>query len=679
MINQVLMDEQTSSIDDQNNCESGSHYYPDNLFTTLKEKLPYHRPTCDGKLWVFWSPRDHSSCLSPSNSVGIQDKIKFALQLFDAACLRFPLPFLIQFWAPVTTGGRCFLVTSDQPFGLYLSIFGDDERLCLYRNHSVDNKFVVDGKSEEVLGFPARVFRQKWPESTPFGQCYSTKQHPWCNPSLNFSNLKLLALPVFEPSSECCAGVLEFVAPFLDTENIEKVYRALEKVDLKSLRSWFHFDKNKVDLKSLRSWYCFDKNISNEGLQQALDEVKEVIEVVCNTYQLPLAQTWVPCKHCNAVASSSFPNKSPRVVLSKIYDACCDTNNEALQFLNDTRAFHLQEDQGVVGRAYLSHNSSFCRDITQFSSTEYPMVHYAREYQFSGCFAICLKSSYTGEDYYILEFFLPDEKIIYGHPRPQILDSILETLKQYLRSFKLASGEPLDVESVNFSMAEKHDFVPRSPPRSEALQNGGDTVLVNSSDQPLMVQHNAIYNIRSIGSAEKSNTDGTYSGEKDTRKTSKREHEITREVLEQHFGRNIEDVAKTFNVSRSTFKHICREHKISRWPRCKNNSLSMQDSGCFDLSHVTAMQDVRTVTIKASYRDDILIRFQLTSTAGLEELEEEIAKRLKLKVGCFSIKYRDEDNDLILLPCDSDLQFLLKSTIALGTTTIRLFVELNTN
>ncbi|KAA8539191.1 hypothetical protein F0562_025883 [Nyssa sinensis] len=659
-----ILDEETSSID-QNDCESGSHYYPDNLFTKLKEKLPYHRPTDYRKLWVFRSPRDHSSCLPPSNSVGIQDKIKSALQLFDSCYLAYPL--LIQFWAPVTTGGRCFLVTSEQPFGLYRN----DERLCLYRNHSVDNKFVVDGKSEELLGFPARVFRQKWPESTPFGQCCSTKQHPWCNPSLNFSNLKLLALPVFEPSGECCAGVLEFVAPVLFPRVIKELYTALEKVDLKSLRSSYCFEEEKVGWE-----YRVVNQISNEGLQQALDEIKEVFKVVCNTYQLPLAQTWVPCKHCNAVACSSFPNKSPSVVLSKFVNACYARNNniEAKMFLHHTCAFHLQKDQGVVGMAYSSHNSSFHSDITQFSSTEYPMVHYAREYQFSGCFAICLKSSYTGEDYYILEFFLPAEKIIYGHPRPQILDSILETLKQNLRSFKLASGEPLGVESVNFSMAEKHDFVPRSPPRSEALQNGGDTVLVNSSDQPLMVQDNAINNVRSIGSAEKSNTDGTYSGEKgtrntskreheitrevleqhygrtiedvprspprsealqnggdtvlvnssdqpllvqdnainnvrsigsaeksntdgiysgekDTRKTSKREHEITREVLEQHYGRTIEDVAKTFNVSRSTFKRICREHKISRWPRCKNNSLSMQDSGCFDLQRVTAIRN----------------------------------------------------------------------------------------
>ncbi|KAA8539201.1 hypothetical protein F0562_025893 [Nyssa sinensis] len=657
MINHVLMDEETYSSDqhhetdsdDQSDCESGSDYYADILISKLNEKLTYRRPKRHTNPWVFWSPRDHSS-------FGIQDKIKSALQLFNAP---FAPSILIQFWAPVSTGGRCFLVTSVQPFGL----FQNDETLCLYRNHSVDNKFVVDGKSEEVLGFPARVFRQKWPESTPFGQCYSTKQHPWCNPSLNFSNLKLLALPVFEPSGDCCAGVLEFVASSLFHRHIEEVYTALEK----------------VDLKSLRSWYCFDnEEIINEGLQQALDEVKEVFKVVCNTYQLPLAQTWVPCKHCNAVACSSFPNKSPGVVLSKIYDACYSTNYEGGEFSWDTRAFNLQEDQGVVGRAYLSHNSSFCRDITQFSSTEYPMVHYAREYQFSGCFAICLKSSYTGEDYYILEFFLPDEKRIDGHPWPQILDSILETMKQHLRSFKLSSGEPLGVESVNFCVAEKHDFVPRSPPRSEALQNGGDTVLVNSSDQPLMVQDNAINNARSIGSAEKSNTGGTYSGEKDTRKTSKREHEITREVLEQQFGRTIEDVAKTFNVSRSTFKRICREHNIPRWPRCKNNSLSMQDSPCFDLPHVTAMQDARTVAIKASYRDDIFIMFQLTSTAGLVELEEEIARRLKLKVGCFSIKYRDKDNDLILLPCDEDLQFFLKSAIALGTTPIRLFVGLNT-
>ncbi|KAA8549765.1 hypothetical protein F0562_001217 [Nyssa sinensis] len=132
--------------------------------------------------------------LSPFNSVGIKDKINYALHLLDLPSTNHVL-----------------------------------EDFCLYRNQSVDYKFVVnvDGESEEELGFPAIVFKQIIVETTLDVPYYSTKQHPWCK---NYSHLGLVALPVFEPPgpSKCCAGVLELVGPHLFSNEIESVFTALE-------------------------------------------------------------------------------------------------------------------------------------------------------------------------------------------------------------------------------------------------------------------------------------------------------------------------------------------------------------------------------------------------------------------------------------------------------------------
>ncbi|KAA8545369.1 hypothetical protein F0562_020153 [Nyssa sinensis] len=602
---EIFEEEELSSNDEyhiphsdaENNFESDSDdFYEADIYFLLrkfKEKLFWHHPTSCCKLWVLWNPT-HSSCLPSPDSVGIEEKIKSGLQKLSVKHLFDPV--LIQFWAVVTNEGH-FLTTSGQPFGLY----DIDEKLCLYRNHSLDYKFFVEGQSEEDLGFPARVYRQKWPESTPNVHYYSTKQHPWCKHALDYKNLALLALPVFEVSGKFCVGVLELVGPVLHPDDIKAICTALEAVDLKCLgRPCNHFDKNTIIVNQ----------IGNKGLQHALNEINQVFEVLCETHQLPLAQTWVLCKDCDAGAS-------PRIAFSKIYDACYGTDIDAYSFLDDTVVLPLHEDQGVVGRAYSSsHNSSFCTDLTQFSLTEYPMVHYARYHKFFGCFAICLKSSYTGEDDYILELFLPPNERIYEHPRPRILYTILATMKQHFHSFKVASGDPvgveLSVEEINFSVVKKLDPLQicqtaTSLPRPEALQNREDIAQVNSSDQQFMVQDDAIENDKNISNAEESDTAGTNSG----RKSTKRELEITREDLENNFGRKLEVVAKIYKVSRSTFKRICREHGIPRWPRRKmdkvNDSLSMQDppqDGQATVSHTRpsiAMQDACTHVIERRF------------------------------------------------------------------------------
>ncbi|KAG5547249.1 hypothetical protein RHGRI_013051 [Rhododendron griersonianum] len=84
-------------------------------------------------------------------------------------------------------------------------------------------------------------------------------------------------------------------------------------------------------------------------------------------------------------------------------------------------------------------------------------------------------------------------------------------------------------------------------------------------------------------------------------------------------------------------------------------------------------QDTSSVTVKATYGDDI-IKFQLPFTSGIIELKEEVAMRLKLELDSFSLKYQDVDGDWILLPCDKDLRNYLQLFNSMVNPVIRLLV-----
>lgn len=71
------------------------------------------------------------------------------------------------------------------------------------------------------------------------------------------------------------------------------------------------------------------------------------------------------------------------------------------------------------------------------------------------------------------------------------------------------------------------------------------------------------------------------------------------------------------------------------------------------------------VTVKASYRGDI-VRFRVPSSAGVEAVKGEVAKRLGLEMDAFDVKYLDDDNEWVLLSCDADFQECLEVVPALS-------------
>ncbi|KAL3519550.1 hypothetical protein ACH5RR_017699 [Cinchona calisaya] len=220
---------------------------------------------------------------------------------------------------------------------------------------------------------------------------------------------------------------------------------------------------------------------------------------------------------------------------------------------------------------------------------------------------------------------------------------------------------------------------------------------VNKSNNDINIVQNIIVGSpppanqpREDTNVERSGKEGTTSRKQGAVTTLESERGITREILEQNSTRKLEDVAEFLGVSRSTVKRICRKHNIRRWPPCKirksNQVFAKQEivqscvenigKGC--MPNATRLQDDSRITVKATYKDD-MIKFRLSLPAHKMDLEEKVARELSLSVGNFKVKYRDEDDDWILITSDEDLNTSLSKLISLGRTTIKMSVNQITN
>ncbi|KAD5507393.1 hypothetical protein E3N88_15096 [Mikania micrantha] len=572
---------------------------------------------------------------------------------------------LAQIWVPFKNKNRHVLTTTGQPF----VIDPNSNGLHQYRMASLMYVFPLDGKTDGALEILGRVFRLKLPEWSPNVQYYSEKEYQRLNHALNYDVRGTLAVPVFEPSKQSCVGVLELV---MTTQKInyaaevDNVCRALEAANLRG--SSIVDDHMKVS--------------TNENQQQALAEILEVMTVVCETYNLPLAQTWVPCRHL--AYEGGFKKSCSSFDGSCVGQVCMSTTDVAFYvvdahmwgFRDACSEHHLQKGQGVVGRAFATRGSCFCDNVTYFGKTEYPLVHYARLFGLRGSFAICLRSSHTGDEDYILEFFLPTNK-----DQQTLLGSLWNSMKLHFHSFKVASGEEIGKDDI-FVEVVKASGIQLIRLSESGILNGGQ-----SSTGPNAINGNSG---KSLSPILKALDKGKKPMVVDSIRRSDRKYKtatipLPLEVVEKQFGKTMKEAAQNLHVSLSTLKRKCNALGISEWPgpnllkRKANDSCIIQkdtkeeDNELIqDISSVNMNKN--TLTIKAEYAGDML-KFHLPILqATFVNVENEIGMRFQLSVGTYKIKYLDEDGDWVSLISDEGISDCVKSSRKLDQIVVRLQV-----
>ncbi|KAL7253792.1 hypothetical protein ACSBR1_008188 [Camellia fascicularis] len=376
-----------------------------------------------------------------------------------------------------------------------------------------------------------------------------------------------------------------------------------------------------------------------------------MLKVVCSTHCLPLAQTWASCRLCNAVFT-----------IGRTYGIW----RQKLEFLDECAKQCLRKGQGVVRRAVLSQNLVFCKDVTQFSITEY-LWH-----------------------------------TMHAEISRIALVPLLTTMKQHCKSFKVASGEELgeelSIDVLDFSEVGKLYSYPiaqtaRTPNR---MDNGEEMVWLDAGipisleEEGKLDSQNCIIN----------------SSQRLQRKAG---IPISLDDLQQQPGMKLKDAAESHAVSRSTVKRACREYNITWWSprkRSKDNQLlsnklvqggvqeqileysqppisdppHMQDmaTASHTKPHFTAAHDTSIMTIKEKYGDNF-IKFQLAVSSGMVEFQQQVAKRLSLQGGTYRVWYQDEGNDWILIACEEDLENYICNSISQGRNTITMLIQLITN
>ncbi|GKC34285.1 NIN-like protein, partial [Tanacetum coccineum] len=377
------------------------------------------------------------------------------------------------------------------------------------------------------------------------------------------------------------------------------------------------------------------------GLNLVRDEIQMALKIVCESHRIGVAQVWISYEDENHVPfslSSEDTQTTHRLALKLTGYNSVDEDSTASrcrfkEYYDACDMVPLKNGEELVEKTLQDYQPCFCENIFQLG-TDTLMAWVSTDDVACSGFTICMSID-SGDFSCAFEF------IWHHNPNYVLLpEALLLTLKRHLPRFKFDSG------------AELGDQL--------------HVVDVDNSTKSMVVNYNA-------RSKEKRDTT---------------EIKLSREDIEEHYGKTEKKAAKELGVSLSTFKRKRKKLGMSGWlgpdlpqrKACNSNKNQSNQSHTHEKDN-GIIQDPSPVkrndntVIKAEYADDI-IRLHISDITFVT-VENEIGKQFKLKHGSFKIKYLDEDEDWILMKSDLDLSDCIKNSRNVDRSAVRLRVILH--